>query len=660
MKKVLKGKIGWLLFFAVLLVGAGIGGNNLQLGDSSATDKEIEFMLGLGDSNPKIKAQSSGGLSFGDDTNGFSPFGSGSGGSGSGINVLTNPDANININDWTASGGTFSRTTTAIDVGEGAGSFEWDANAASQTLTSDAFTMSENKTLHNRLCTLNFFYKDGDANLKVGAWDGSAYLVEETLATASVYTGSGHITFACPSTGTIALRFESTADAATIRFDSAFLGTSVPLYGAVVTDWKDYTPVYNGFGTVTGSKMQYKRVGDSVAIKGLFTTGAVAASEARVGLPSGLTIASSPIHTTQCGQSQRDASSVFQNITTLCTNDDTYLRFGLARTDSASNVLSPVNANAIFSSTEDVSIKTRLIPVAEWQGTSLAFQPSPDDLSLSPWKASPITTSNFSTDTVWTVASARDRRVGENMEINLVASISSSGAGAENIYFTIPYSLTLDATGMASNFQLCAGFYRTNAGPTHSISCQYDGSGILFRPADRVGASNRLKDDVVVAGDTLSVVFSIPIEGWSVGTVPAVGVEIAGAGVQGLAGPADRQGVIASEVCGTNCVTCNATNFNFGVAGPAMFFGFELNLDPTSSGTNTECDIPLPNNAPTHSFVDAADISGVCQSTSGTPANAVTGVLRASVGTNDIFLRVSNPPSASALDYQCTGVAFKR
>ena len=52
MKKLLNNKLGWLLLVAVLLIGAGIGGNVFQIGDDTGSNKEIEFKMGLGGTNP--------------------------------------------------------------------------------------------------------------------------------------------------------------------------------------------------------------------------------------------------------------------------------------------------------------------------------------------------------------------------------------------------------------------------------------------------------------------------------------------------------------------------------------------------------------------------------------------------------------------------------
>jgi len=383
MKKFLNGKLGWLALFAILLMGAGVGGNFFQIGDGSGTDKEIEFKLGLGDSNPKIKAQTTG-LSFGNDTDGFQSFGSGTGSGGSGINVIENPGANVNTNGWTESGGTFTRTTNATDVAEGDGAFEWDADAAAQTLTADSFDITTDKRLHGRLCVTSFWYKDGDSNLTAQVWDGSAALAELTLETSAVYRASGDITFVCPSTGTITLRFLSAADAATVRIDDTFLGTRTPQVGTVQTDWESFTPEFlgqtswtPGNATIEGRK---RRVGNSLEVQVSMIWGSTTslAGDLYYDLPDGL-----------------EASTVGQGSTAAMLGDAFYFDQtasqqydgGVTTLVGTSTIIfvhttatgSSVDNNVPFTwDTGDLLRFEAVIPIAEWSGTSTILA---DDLA---------------------------------------------------------------------------------------------------------------------------------------------------------------------------------------------------------------------------------------------------------------------------------------
>ena len=59
--------------------------------------------------------------------------------------------------------------------------------------------------------------------------------------------------------------------------------------------WIAYTPTFTNFGTVSSVTVWYKRIGDSVAVKGSIFTGTTAAGVGTVTIPSGLTIDSAKI-----------------------------------------------------------------------------------------------------------------------------------------------------------------------------------------------------------------------------------------------------------------------------------------------------------------------------------------------------------------------------
>lgn len=90
----------------------------------------------------------------------------------------------------------------------------------------------------------------------------------------------------------------TSASAYTLAFDSIAVSPQQVVYGAPVTDWQAYTPTTQGFGTISGLTAFYARVGDSLRIRGFFTAGTPTATQARVSLPSGLSIDSAKIGAT--------------------------------------------------------------------------------------------------------------------------------------------------------------------------------------------------------------------------------------------------------------------------------------------------------------------------------------------------------------------------
>lgn len=133
-----------------------------------------------------------------------------------------------------------------------------------------------------------------------------------------------------------------------------------------LSEWTAYTPSNTqGFGAVSSNELQYRRVGDSIQIRGRFQTGTTTAVQAQLGLPPGLTIGgdSSRVH---AGYLTRNANAA-QDYTILSTQGDTYLTFG--RRSSTTNGLTEEDGDNMAGSSEIVSISTYSIPIQEWAGS---------------------------------------------------------------------------------------------------------------------------------------------------------------------------------------------------------------------------------------------------------------------------------------------------
>lgn len=84
------------------------------------------------------------------------------------------------------------------------------------------------------------------------------------------------------------------------RISNVVISEEIAPTGAVITDWVSYTPAYSAsMGTVTNNFLRYRRVGDSLEVQGNFTTGTITAATATISLPSGLSIDTSKMSTTQ-------------------------------------------------------------------------------------------------------------------------------------------------------------------------------------------------------------------------------------------------------------------------------------------------------------------------------------------------------------------------
>lgn len=73
--------------------------------------------------------------------------------------------------------------------------------------------------------------------------------------------------------------------------------------GSIVTAWQTgLTPTLNGLGTVTSPTYEWRRVGDSLEMRGTFTTGTVSgAIVASISMPSGIVIDSSKLSSSSAG-----------------------------------------------------------------------------------------------------------------------------------------------------------------------------------------------------------------------------------------------------------------------------------------------------------------------------------------------------------------------
>jgi hypothetical protein len=75
--------------------------------------------------------------------------------------------------------------------------------------------------------------------------------------------------------------------------------TEVPVNVPVVTAWQSYTPTFEGFGTPTAVSALWRRIGDSIEVRGQFTSGSASAALATISLPSGFNLDSTKLNGAQ-------------------------------------------------------------------------------------------------------------------------------------------------------------------------------------------------------------------------------------------------------------------------------------------------------------------------------------------------------------------------
>jgi len=137
--------------------------------------------------------------------------------------IVPNPDWETGTSGWTASAGSYARTTTAADVAFGAGSGSFDASAASQTLTSTAVSIPTGLYANNGLASCSFKTAATDYLLQV--YDGTNVLVSTTIPASTQYQKLS-ANFIFPSSGSLSLRISSQSNAAILYMDDCYLGSA--------------------------------------------------------------------------------------------------------------------------------------------------------------------------------------------------------------------------------------------------------------------------------------------------------------------------------------------------------------------------------------------------------------------------------------------------
>jgi hypothetical protein len=203
----------------------------------------------------------------------------GSGGGGiyqASQNLITNYSWETNDTGWTASGGTYARTTdVAHIVPPGVGAASWDPAASGNTLTATAITITANDGLSGRNGVVSCSVKTAATDLKMQAYDGTNVLTPNATTDVVPSSSAGFarysLNFTFPASGTITLRFYAQSDSAIAYVDDCYLGLAEGFnVGTIVpiTNWQSYTPTLTGItignGTVAGKS---RRVGDSEEIE---------------------------------------------------------------------------------------------------------------------------------------------------------------------------------------------------------------------------------------------------------------------------------------------------------------------------------------------------------------------------------------------------------
>ena len=384
------------------------------------------------------------------------------------VSKQTNADLETSIGDWTAyadaaattpvdlTGGspntTCARTTSSPLNGTGSGLITLSSGASRQG-EGCALALNIPTAYRGKLIRVTMPYET-TGTIAAGDFVPYAYDVTNSSllapsATISGISGSSGqlVTMFQTQTSTAVLRFglhtaRTSTGAATIKFDDAKVEPDFTQANTPVSDWQSYTPTFTGFGTATNVAMWWRRVGDSVEIKGKFDTGTFTATELRLSLPNSIVSDSTKVPAIRAagvyfrypgGSTSSHGGPVFVE------SNVSYITFGNKDVFSSASVstIAKASGSDFSSGGETWQIDSITVPISGWSsggGTSPI-------LSLSDWQSYTPTFTGFGTVSAqaffW-------RRVGDTLEI--AGTFTSGTSTATEARVSIPAGLVSDSS----------------------------------------------------------------------------------------------------------------------------------------------------------------------------------------------------------------------
>ncbi len=360
-----------------------------------------------------------------DPASGDTLAGGGSGGS-SGINYVNNPDFEINTAGWAAyadaagaspvdgTGGspdvTITRTTSSPLRKTASGLITKDAANRQGNGVSYDFTIDVAQK--GRALSVLFDYIVGSGTFVAGdaSSDGdiTVYVYDVTnarlipLSDRKLYSNSSTLSSkfiglfqASPDSTSYRLIIHcgsASASAYTLKFDEVQVSPLATFPATVVTDWIAYTPTFSSAwgGTPSGIDFYYKRVGDSILIRGyLKVNGTTTGSEGYLSLPSGLFMDLTKLKNVDMSNllgfydatDSSNAAGIYNNLRGALTNTVTgsnYIRFAYRTAPNSSSLYNPDGLSSLIANNYQIYVETFKIPIAGW-GSAITSALTGDD-----------------------------------------------------------------------------------------------------------------------------------------------------------------------------------------------------------------------------------------------------------------------------------------
>lgn len=313
------------------------------------------------------------------------------GASGSGeLNLIENPN---DSNNWTAGTGyTLATTTTAGDLPLG-GTIDTAIKITSGTGAStegtlaqtNYYTITPGAALQNKKLKCEFYLRPG-SNFIDSEWTVSIYtsggtrmaLSTDSSSVTYIPNATGKFTtyFDADDTASYTARFTRTvnagANAGVLNIVNVIVGPGIQPQGAAVGAPVSYTPTFGGFGTATNIALTQERIGTRIFINGNFQTGTVAASTAKMSLPTGYSadFTDKPNSYTVGRWARSTSTATVRRGGPLyvVSSDPTNVLFGNDDYNYAQGPIDAINGDSIAGNSETLSVYFD-VNIAEWAGS---------------------------------------------------------------------------------------------------------------------------------------------------------------------------------------------------------------------------------------------------------------------------------------------------
>lgn len=498
-----------------------------------------------------------------------------------GINYLSsNPDAEADTTGWATyadaaasspvdgTGGSPSSTYTRSTSSplRGSASFLWTKSAANRQGEGFSYDFTIDSTDQAKVLQIAFDYKVAsgtyaDSDMTIWIYDvTNAVLIQPagyTIQNASV-SMKQLATFQSASNSTsyrlIVHTASTSASAYTIQFDNFSVGPQVVTNGAAITDWQSYTPSSQGFGTPTFDQCLWRQIGDSIEIQVQFTCGTTTATQARIGLPNGMTTNYSTTHVVGNAVRSNSTTTAVKFFTILSGSNIDYILFSIPDYTGGNNALTAANGNGFSTSGDIISLIAKVRINGKSSNVQLSSDTDTRVVAMRVQAATPTGSTSAASAVVYGTAAVFDTHAGYNTSTGQY-TVPVSG------YYQVYGQVSLAGTEAANQFIDLSVYKNTTVQQTMRNRLQNSGTD------DNECAVNALV--LANAGDTLEIRVNTNITGVSFNT----NANINFFQVQRVSGPsviAASEGVMA-RYTGNDSASLSAT--------PVVIKGFTKDYD---------------------------------------------------------------------------------